>query len=174
MDHLAGTLGTEKRGRATGYVRCRRRGMRGLFDSLRAVGLQWLFDNGEAVPLLGMQQAVGPHLLEAAWQHVLEEPADELLGGQRGGLSRIGLGVTVAECDLAVFESEEVAVADGDAKDIRGQVLQGGLAAAHRDDIHDPVLVPDLRWDLVKQAGLLEQVRNLARKIWARGFSGKR
>jgi hypothetical protein len=105
------------------------------------------------VALLGLEQSVGPHLLEASWEHVLQEPADELLGGQSGGPGGIGLGVTIAESDLTVLENEDVSVADGHAKDIGGQVLQSGLAAANRDDIYDPVLTPDLGWDLTEEPG---------------------
>ncbi|HWQ68877.1 MAG TPA: hypothetical protein VN494_02790, partial [Patescibacteria group bacterium] len=42
-----------------------------------AVGLQLFLDKGEEVALLGMEQAVGPHLLEAAWQHMQKKPAAE-------------------------------------------------------------------------------------------------
>lgn len=65
-----------------------------------------------------MEQAVGAHFLEATGKRVLEEPADELFGRQRGDLMGFGFGVTVTECDLAVFQSEDVAVADGRAEDI--------------------------------------------------------
>jgi hypothetical protein len=82
--------------------------------------LQLLFDNGQEAPLLGMQQAVSPNLLEATRQHVLEEPADKPLGRERGGPGGIGLGVSVSEGDLAVLETEDVSVADGHAEDVRG------------------------------------------------------
>jgi len=45
MDHLAGTLGTENRGRRSGYVVWGRR-FPGSFSYDRAVRVQLLFDSG--------------------------------------------------------------------------------------------------------------------------------
>jgi hypothetical protein len=70
MDHLAGTLGTENRGRRSGNVVWGRR-FPGRFDCHRIVWMELLFDNGQQVALLGMEQSVGAHLLEATWEHVL-------------------------------------------------------------------------------------------------------
>ena len=69
-----------------------------------------------------------------------------------------------------VLEIEDVSVADGHAKDIGGQVLQSGLAAANGDDIYDPVLTPDLRWDLTEEPGLFEEVSELGPKDAGEGF----
>ena len=52
--------------------------------------MELLFDNGQEAPLLGVKEAVGAHFLEASREDVLEEPADETLGGDRRGLGRIG------------------------------------------------------------------------------------
>ncbi len=38
-----------------------------------------------------MKEAVRAHLLEAAWEDVLEESADESFGGKRGGPRGIGV-----------------------------------------------------------------------------------
>ncbi len=157
VEHLAGAGGTAHHSRRAGGA-LRGMGVEGRVDRLRAVGRQVRFGQGKAEPLPGMEQTVGPHLLEAAGQHVLEEAAEERLGGERRGLSRLGRGVPVPEGEVAVLEREEVAVAEGHAKKIRGQVLPGGLAAAHRDEVHDPVLVPALPGDLGEQAGRLEPV----------------
>ena len=53
-------------------------------------------------------------------EHVLQKPADELPYAQGGNATGIALGVAVAESDLAVFETEDVSIADGHAKDIGG------------------------------------------------------
>ena len=71
---------------------------------------------------------------------------------------------------MAVFKTEDVSIADGRAKDIGGQVLQSGLAGANRDDIHDPVLAPDLQWDKIEEPGLFEQVSELGPKDAGEGF----
>ena len=89
VEHLAGAVGADNRGRTTGYGRCCT-GCRGRVNHPGAVGLQVCFDTGEEVALLGMEQAVGPHLLEAAWQHMLKKPADEPFGGERPDPRGIG------------------------------------------------------------------------------------
>ena len=70
MDHLAGTARTENRDRSSGYVVCER-GFPGSFSYDGAVRVQLLFDNGQEVALLGLEQSVGVHLLEASWEHVV-------------------------------------------------------------------------------------------------------
>lgn len=124
----------------------------------------------KGIPLLGMQQAVSPHFLKVTWQHVVKEPADELFSGQRGSFRCLGFGVMVAERDAAIFESEDVSVADGNAKDIGGQILQGSFAAADSNNIHNPVLLPEVRQDLIKETGLLEQVAKLGPEYLREGF----
>jgi len=79
----------------------------------------------------------------------------------------------VYQCDLAVVGIEEDAIARGDAKGIGGQVLQGRLAVAYRDEVHAPVSVPDMLADLVKEAGLLEQVAQLRPKDLGEWFFGQ-
>src|SRR4030067_131669 len=82
VEHLAGAVGADNRGRTTGYGRgCT--GCRGRVNHPGAVGLHVGFDKGEEGALLGMEEAVGPHLLDAAWQHMLKKPADEPFGGER-------------------------------------------------------------------------------------------
>ena len=99
----------------------------------------------KGIPLLRMQQAVSPHFLKVAWQHVVEEAADELLGGHGGSIHCFGFGVTVTKRDATIFERKNVSVADSNAKDVGRQVLQGSFAAADGDNIHNPVLLPDVR-----------------------------
>ena len=71
---------------------------------------------------------------------------------------------------MAVFKSKDVTVADGDAEDVRGQILQSLLTVADGDDIHDPFLAPSLRWDLIEESGLSEQVAELGAKDAGEGF----
>lgn len=80
------------------------------------------------MPVRGCEQAIVTDFDEAFGQNVLKEAADELFGrdGRVSGLIRGG--VLVGESDLAVFECEDAAIADGDAKDVRSEVFEGGLA----------------------------------------------
>jgi len=71
------------------------------------------------------------------------------------------LAVLITKGDLAVFELEEAVVAEGHAEDIGSEIFQGGLAAADRLTIDDPILVPDLRGQLGVEGSFLEGVTEL-------------
>ena len=79
----------------------------------------------------GAVETVVAHLGQAAGQDVFEEAADELLGGQRHGAHLVAVVVAIAEADLTVVvETVETAVADGDAEDIAGEVVEDLRSAA--------------------------------------------
>lgn len=98
-------------------------------------GLQLRSDSRHEPSLPGMEQTVGPYLLEAAWQHMLKEAGNKVLSKERADPRDIGLGVAVPERDLAIVEIQDVAAADGHAGEIGSQVSQGRLAAADRDEM---------------------------------------
>ena len=58
------------------------------------------------------------------------------------------LAVLIAEGDLVIHDVENALVAQGDAEDIGGQLLEGRFAFAHWATIHDPRLSPDRVRDL--------------------------
>ena len=66
-------------------------GIWGRFDGDGSAWLEFIFDNGQEMPLLGMKQAVGSNHLEAAREEVLKESAHELLGWEGGGPRAMGL-----------------------------------------------------------------------------------
>ena len=76
----------------------------------------------------GAEQAIVTDLDEAWWEHVLEEATDELLGGDGATLELISGRLFVRESDLAIMEVAEAVVAEGHAKDVRGEILEGLLA----------------------------------------------
>jgi len=96
-----------------------------------------------------------------------------VVGGERGGAIGMGFGVTVAESDLPIFKSDDVSIADGHAEDVGGEVLQSGLTATDWDDIHDPVLAPELCWNLIEEAGLFEEVTELGPEDFGQGPFGE-
>ena len=69
--------------------------------------------------------------------------------------------VAIAEGHLAVLDPFQTAVADGNAKDIAAQIFEHLLALARVLAMHHPVLVPDLRRHLLKQACLFESRADL-------------
>ena len=87
------------------------------------------------------EKAIIAHLDKALGQDVLQETVDEFLGGQRAELGLAGVGF-VAEGDLVVLDLDDAAIAEGDAKDVGGEILERGAAIADRLAMHDPLLLP--------------------------------
>ena len=67
-------------------------------------------------------QTVVADLVNAGGQDMLEEPTDELLGCQRHGPPLGVPGVLVAEGHLAVLDSQDATVGDGNAVDVSSEV----------------------------------------------------
>jgi hypothetical protein len=78
----------------------------------------------------GSEQAVVTDFDEAFGQDVLKEAADKLLGGNGRESGPISGRILVGKSHLAILEGEDPAIADGDAKDVRSEVFEGGLARA--------------------------------------------
>jgi hypothetical protein len=75
--------------------------------------------------LSGAEQAVVTDLDEAGGTDVLEEATDELLGREGATLELVSGRLFVRESDLAIFQLTEAVVGDSDAKDVRGEILEG-------------------------------------------------
>ena len=91
----------------------------------------------------------------------LAEAFDKLLGGNGRESGPICGRVLVGECDQAIIEREDAAIADGDAKDVRSEVFEGGLARAYRLRVNDPIFAPDLLIKEMEEIALFEQVPEL-------------
>ena len=109
------------------------------------------------------EKAIVTYLDETFGQDVLQETLDELVGGQRAefGLARVGL---VTERDLVVLDLDDTPVAEGDAKDVRGKILERGAAIADRFAMNDPVLLPHRGGDVRKAIRLAQGVTELGAK----------
>ena len=92
----------------------------------------------------GSEQAVVTDFDEAFGQDVLKEAADKLLGGNGRESGLISGRILVGKSHLAILEGEDPAIADGDAKDVRSEVFEGGGACAYRLRVNDPIFAPDL------------------------------
>jgi len=82
----------------------------------RGIGCQSREERAGAIEIFlagGGVEAVVTDLGEAAREDVLEEPAEELLGGERCAADLAGVVLAIAEGDLAVFEPLEPAVGEG-------------------------------------------------------------
>ena len=92
---------------------------------------------------------------------MLEEAMDELFCGEGAELVLVGIGRAVAKSDLIVFELDQAAVADGNPKDVRGEILEGRATIANRFAVDNPLLLPDSVRDIVGQAEFLKGVVEL-------------
>ncbi len=102
----------------------------------------------------GAEEAEIADLDETPGQDVLEEAVDELIGGEGTEFDLAGSGRAVTKGDLVVFELDQTAVADGDSKDVRSQILEGSAAVANRYAVDHPLLLPDGSRDIVGEAGI--------------------
>jgi len=79
------------------------------------------------------QEAVIADVLEARWQGVLQEAADELLGGDGHHLGFAAVAVIFPlEGDLAVFQDEQAAVGNGDAVSVAAEIFEHVLGSTER------------------------------------------
>jgi hypothetical protein len=109
----------------------------------------------------GSEQAVVTDFDEAFGQDVLKEAADKLLGGNGRESGLISGRILVGKSHLAILEGEDPAIADGDAKDVRSEVFEGGGASAYRLRVNDPIFAPDLLIKEMEEIALFEQVPEL-------------
>src|SRR5271166_828859 len=80
-------------------------------------------------------EAVVADAVEAAWQHVQEKTADELVGRERHGLEPVAAVdpiVLPLECDALVVERDEPGVRDRDAVGVAGEIGEDGLRPGER------------------------------------------
>ena len=103
---------------------------------------------------------------------MLQEPANELFGGDGAELDLVGGRFFVVESDLAVLELEDAVVADGDAEDVRGEVFECCLAAADGLGVDHPGFRPDSLIHLIEQPGLFQLVSELGAE--ERALTGRR
>src|SRR3989449_7004106 len=91
--------------------------------------------------ITGTEQAEITDFDEARREDVLEEAADELLGGNGATLELAGSRFFVIESDVAIFETDQAMIGDGHAKDVRSKVFESGEAAADRLGADHPSLL---------------------------------
>jgi hypothetical protein len=110
----------------------------------------------------GMPQTVIAELVEAGWQYVLEEAPDELVAGH--GLLALAVGGAVL-----------VAVGDGDAEGVAGEIVERGLLSlAPWRDVNDPGDPPDMGGRSASGQSLAKASRKRARARVASAVFGNR
>lgn len=112
----------------------------------------------------GRKEAKVADLHKASGEDMLEETVHEFLRREGTLLELSGIGGAVLEGDLGglhaagVEHTDQPAITESDAVNIRRQVTQGRLPIAHRLAMHDPLLLPDLGWNLCKERCFLQEV----------------
>ena len=109
-----------------------------------------LADERQLRSLPGTHKAIVTHLDEAPGQHMLQEAMDELLDGERAEFGLAGVGGPIPKGDPLILDLHQAPIAQGHAKHIRSQILEGRLAVAHGLAVNHPVGCPHLRRDLVE------------------------
>ena len=94
-------------------------------------------DLGKAVLSGGAgEQAVMPDAVEAAWQNVDQETANELVGEKSHDLLPVGDGaavILIAEGDLLAVEPDDAAVRDGNPVGVAREIGKHRLGPAKGD-----------------------------------------
>src|SRR5262249_58567447 len=90
-----------------------------------------------------MPQTEVANLVQAFWQHVLQEPAHELVPRQARVNPAAGGPLLVADSDASVVEVVDAVVGDGNAVDVARDILEHGFGTvAPGRAMHDPGLPP--------------------------------
>jgi hypothetical protein len=93
---------------------------------------------------------------------VLQKTADELSSRECTSSELTGVGVTIAKSHPSICQIEDALVADGDAKDVGGQILQGCRPIANRLAMHHPRLAPHSCWNEREKWCLAQSVTELS------------
>jgi hypothetical protein len=97
-------------------------------------------------------------------KNMLKEPANEKESGKSGAFGLSGVRIVVLESDLIVLDVEDAFIGKGDAIGIiRSEVFKGMFAVTDLFGVNDPIFIPNLFRELVKERGFLELVSELNR-----------
>ena len=116
-------------------------------------GIEQLSGPVEQMTVGRAEEAVISDFNESVRQDVLKKPTNKLFGREGTEFDLIGGRFLILESDVAILQLEDVLMADGHAKDIRGKISEGLLATADWLTVNDPVLLPYLLIDLSEQVG---------------------
>src|ERR1019366_8940101 len=122
------------------------------------------------------EQAVVADAMEAARQHVDEEAADELVGGERHDLlplTTFGAVVLPLEGDAVAVERDEAAVGDGNAVGVARQISQHRLGSTERSLCIDDPLGFACRRQICRERVALYQRGVIAEKLQAACLMGR-
>ena len=108
------------------------------------------------------KETVIANLHKSMGENMLEETLKELLDRKRTLFELSAIGSAVLKGDLGTFHTaaivkrKQTTIADGNAMDIRSQILERSLTISNRLAMNDPLLRPDLGGNLLKEFGFLQ------------------
>ena len=82
---------------------------------------------------------------------MLEETADEFQGVDSDMTRPVAVLFAVRESNVSIFDSHDSGVGDGDAEDIRSEILQGSIVTVDGFAVDIPSDIPDTGIDFVQE-----------------------
>ena len=95
---------------------------------------------------------------------MLKEAANELFSRDGGEFDPVCRGLLVGEGNESILECNDAPVANGHPEDIRGEILEGSVAGTDRLAMDNPVFIPDLGADALKEIRPGEEIAELSPK----------
>jgi hypothetical protein len=121
------------------------------------------------------EQAVVADAVEAFWQHVDEEAADEIVRAERHAfvsIAALDAIVLPLESDILLIEGDQAAVGDGNAVGIARKISQHGLGSAERALCVDDPLGLAQRREISREGLRIGQMYVVAEEAEAAGLVG--
>jgi hypothetical protein len=121
------------------------------------------------------KEAVIADLDKSMRENMLKETLKELLERKRALFELTGVRSAILKGDqgsfqaAAILESQQTAIADGNAMDIGSQVLERSLTIANRFAMNDPLLRPNFGRELVKEFQFLQTAAEGSSKQFGQG-----
>jgi hypothetical protein len=113
-----------------------------------------LFQERKLSAAVGSEETEVTDLHETFGQHMLKEALEETFNRESAVFELPGIRSAILKGNLGclhaalVNDLDQAAIADGDAVDIRGEILESGLSISHRFAMDNPIPPPHFVRDL--------------------------
>ncbi len=105
---------------------------------------------------------------------MLQKAADEFHNIEGQDFGALAVRFAVANPHRAVLDGNDARVGNGDFEDVGGEIFDSGLAGANRLAVDVPGDLPEIRWNLIEQIGLLQQIAELGSEDYRESFDGEK
>ena len=83
-----------------------------------------------------------------------------------------GVGILVFKSDRVILEVDDAFIGKSDAVDIRSEVFESVFAVGDLFRVDDPILIPNLFGDFVKERGFLEFISEFSAEYNGESLNG--